>query len=302
MNSKKTLLILAGGLGTRYKGLKQIDGMLENGSPILEYSLYDALEAGFNKVIIVINRMIPGSYIERLEHISKIKKFELKWIFQDMEKFVASDRIISSREKPWGTGHAVLCAKEVIEEPFIVINADDFYGKEAYQLAAKEIHSKHISSSQFELIAYPVESTLSENGSVSRGICTLDSKGYLLNIEEQTSIRKEKGSIIYTENEKDIEINSQTLVSMNFFVFHPKIFPYLEIYFNEFIASNPLPTQEFYIPSAVQKMIHEEKVKVRVKASPSQWIGITYADDKILLKNYLEKQIEQHRYPKDVWN
>lgn len=302
MNYKKTLLILAGGLGTRYKGLKQVDGILENGSPILEYSIYDALEAGFNKIVIVINRFVPESYIERLQNISKQKNFELIWVYQEIEKGVPEDQDISSREKPWGTGHAVLCAKSVINELFVVINADDFYGKEIYQLASTEMDSGDISASQFELIAYPVETTLSENGTVARGICTLDSENHLLKIEEQTSVRRENNAIIYTENDTDVKISPDTLVSMNFFVFHPEFFNSLENYFIEFIKSNPAPKEEFYIPFAVQSMINEEKIKVLVKSSPSQWIGMTYADDKIILKNNLTRQIQQNRYPEDLWN
>lgn len=301
MNSKKTLLILAGGLGTRYKGLKQVDGILENGSPILEYSIYDALEAGFNKIAVVINQFIPGSYIERLEKISKMEKFELKWIYQEMEKFVPKEIDISSREKPWGTGHATLCAKEMIKEPFVIINADDFYGKEAFQLTSREMDLGNISEFQFELIAYPIETTLSKNGAVARGICALDSESYLLKIKEQTSLRKENSRIIYTENETDIEIKNQTLVSMNFFVFHPSIFNSLENYFIEFIKSNPLPKEEFYVPFAIQKMITTKKVKVLVKSSPSQWMGMTYPNDKIILKNYFEKQIQRNRYPANLW-
>jgi UTP-glucose-1-phosphate uridylyltransferase len=288
-------------LGTRYKGLKQVDGILENGSPILEYSIYDALEAGFNKIAVVINQFIPERYIERLEKISKMEKFELKWIYQEMEKFVPKEIDISSREKPWGTGHAILCAKEMIKEPFVIINADDFYGKEAYQLASREMDLGNISEFQFELIAYPVETTLSKNGAVARGVCALDSESYLLKIKEQTSLRKENSRIIYTENETDIEIKNQTLVSMNFFVFHPSIFNSLENYFIEFIKSNPLPKEEFYVPFAIQKMITTKKVKVLVKSSPSQWMGMTYPNDKIILKNYLEKQIQRNRYPANLW-
>lgn len=301
MISKKTLLILAGGLGSRYKGLKQVDGILENGSPLMEYSLYDSLEAGFNKVVVVFNHFIPESYIERLEKISKINNFELHFVFQEQEMFVPQNYNHSTRQKPWGTGHAILCAKEVVNETFIVINADDFYGKEVYQLASKEIDLGNISLSQFEIVAYNLATTLSENGTVARGICTLDSESYLIKVEEQTSIRKEGNSIIYTENDKDIKVDPETLVSMNYFVFHPEIFDSLELYFNDFINSDPLPKEEFYIPSAVQRMMDENKVKVLVKSSPSQWMGMTYADDKEIIKNYLEKEIENNRYPKDLW-
>ncbi|NML69238.1 nucleotidyltransferase [Chryseobacterium sp. RP-3-3] len=301
MNSKKTVLILAGGLGSRYKGLKQIDGILENGSPILEYSIYDALEAGFSKVVVIVNRLIPQSYIERLNAVSKEAHFELHWVYQEKESFMPQHFKFTEREKPWGTGHAVLCAKNAVQEPFVMINADDFYGKEAYQLASEEIDF-HISGSQFGMAAYPVVSTLSGNGHVARGVCTLDDDHYLVKIEEQTSIRRAGNSIVYTEKENDIEIAPDTLVSMNLFIFHPDIFDALELYFNDFIQSDPEPLQEFYIPYAIQRMIDERKAKVWVKASPSQWMGVTYADDKSSIKDFLTSEIEKNRYPEDLWN
>ncbi|MCS4301141.1 sugar phosphate nucleotidyltransferase [Chryseobacterium sp. BIGb0232] len=300
MNSKKTLLILAGGLGSRYKGLKQVDGILDNGSPILEYSVYDALAADFSKVVIIVNRLIPQSYIERLNAVSEAKGFELHWVYQEMDSISISDFDYSERQKPWGTGHAVLCAKDVIQEPFVMINADDFYGKEVYQLTA-EGFAPYISETKFGLAAYPVDTTLSGNGTVARGICTLDSENYLVHVEEQTSIQKINDTIIYTENGGNIEIAPDTLVSMNFFIFHPSIFNSLEKYFYDFIASKPGSTQEFYIPSAVQRMIDEKKVKVMVKASPSQWMGVTYADDKNNIKDFLMSEIQKNRYPEDLW-
>jgi len=301
MNSKKTLLILAGGLGSRYKGLKQIDGILENGSPILEYSIYDALRTGFSKIVIIVNRLIPESYIERLNTISQKEEFELHWVYQEKESFLPRDYDASEREKPWGTGHAVLCAKNVVQEPFVMINADDFYGKEVYQLASEEI-DLHISDSQFGMAAYPVEFTLSGNGNVARGICTLDSDHYLIKVEEQTSIRREGNSIVYTKNGKNIEIAPDTLVSMNFFIFHPSVFIDLEDYFHDFIKSDPEPSDEFYVPSAVQIMIDKKKAEVLVKVSPSQWMGVTYADDKSSIKDFLESEITKNRYPEDLWN
>lgn len=301
MNSKKTLLILAGGLGSRYKGLKQVDGILDNGSPILEYSIYDALEAGFSKVVIIVNKLIPQSYIERLNLISEEKGFELHWIYQEMNSIPLQGFDYPEREKPWGTAHAVLCAKYVIQEPFVMINADDFYGKEAYLLAADEVNHHHISDSQLGMIAYPVSTTLSGHGTVARGICTLDPENNLTRVEEQTSIQKLNGSIVYAENGEYIKLNPDALVSMNFFIFHPHIFCYLEAYFYDFIESDPTSKQEFYIPNAIQRMIDEKKVKVTVKASPSQWMGVTYADDKKNIKDFLTSEIQNNRYPADLW-
>lgn len=301
MSSKKALLILAGGLGSRYKGLKQVDGMLDNGSPILEYSIYDALEAGFRKIVIIVNKFIPQGYIDRLNSISETKDFELHWVYQEINSIPLQGFDYPAREKPWGTAHAVLCAKYTIQEPFVMINADDFYGKEAYQLAADEIDHHHISESQFGMIAYPVDTTLSGHGAVARGICTLDPEHYLISVEEQTSIQKLNGSIIYNENGENIQLSPDTLVSMNFFIFHPHIFCFLEAYFYDFIESEPGPSQEFYIPSAVQRMIDEKEIKVMVKASPSQWMGVTYADDKKNIKDFLLSEIQNNRYPEDLW-
>lgn len=301
MNSRKTLLILAGGLGSRYKGLKQVDGILDNGSPILEYSIYDALQAGFSKVVIIVNKLIPQSYIERLDAVSKAKDFELHWIYQEMNSVPLQGFDYPEREKPWGTAHAVLCAKYVIQEPFIMINADDFYGKEAYLLAADAINHHRISDSQFGMIAYPVNTTLSGHGTVARGICTLDSENELICVDEQTSVQKLNGAIIYRENDTNIKLDPDTLVSMNFFIFHPHIFSALEAYFYDFIVSDPAPKQEFYIPNAVQRMMDEKKVKVTVKASPSRWMGVTYADDKKNIKDFLTAEIQNNRYPADLW-
>ena len=304
MSSKKALLILAGGLGSRYKGLKQVDGILDNGSPILEYSIYDALEAGFHKVVIIVNRLIPQSYIDRLNAIAEKKSFELHWVYQEMDSIPISLQGFDypEREKPWGTAHAVLCAKYSIQEPFVMINADDFYGKEAYQLAAHEINRHHISDSQLGMIAYPVGTTLSGNGAVARGICTLDSENDLIEVDEQTSIQRINNSIVYSKNGENIKLDPETLVSMNFFIFHPHIFCFLEAYFYDFIESDPLPDQEFYIPSAVQRMMDEKKVKVKVTASPSQWMGVTYANDKKNIKDFLVSEIQKNRYPENLWS
>ncbi|MDR2235251.1 MAG: nucleotidyltransferase [Chryseobacterium sp.] len=301
MSSKKALLILAGGLGSRYKGLKQVDGILDNGSPILEYSVYDALEAGFQKVVIIVNKMIPQSYIDWLNSIAEARGFELHWVYQEINSIPLQGFDYPPREKPWGTAHAVLCAKYALQEPFVMINADDFYGKEAYQLAAHEIDQHHISESQLGMIAYPVGITLSSYGTVARGICTLDSENYLIKVDEQTSIQKINDAVIYTENGKNVPISPDTLVSMNFFIFHPHILCFLEAYFYDFVESEPSPKQEFYIPFAVQRMIDEGKVSVWVKASDSPWMGVTYADDKKNIKDFLISEIQKNRYPEDLW-
>lgn len=301
MSTKKTLVILAGGLGSRYNGLKQVDGILDNGSPILEYAIYDALEAGFTKVVCIINKMVPEDYIERLKHIAKKRNFELAFVYQNLEDFVPSGYDLSQRQKPWGTSHALLCAKHVVKEPFIILNADDFYGIESYKMAADAIDNGEINDENFQLIAYELEPTLSLNGSVSRGVCKVDSKGNLMRIDERTSIAKEGEEILFTEGDHKEKLTGDTPVSMNFWVFSPFIFDFVEKKFIEFVNQNPAPKAEYFIPSTAQQLLEEGLVKFKVKTSPEQWMGVTYAADKPLLQEFLRNKIKENKYPEQLW-
>lgn len=301
MSTKKTLVILAGGLGSRYNGLKQVDGILENGSPILEYAIYDALEVGFTKVVCIINKMVPESYIERLKDIATKRNFELEFVYQNLEDFVPNGYDLSERQKPWGTSHALLCAKDVVKEPFIILNADDFYGRESYKMAADAIDNGEVDDEHFQLIAYKLEPTLSENGSVSRGVCEVDEEGNLTRIDERTSIEKENGEIIFTEGDIKQKLVADTPVSMNFWVFSPSIFSFVEKKFLEFVNNNPAPKAEYFIPSSAQQLLEEGKAKFKVKTSPEQWMGVTYAADKPLLQEFLRNKIKENKYPEQLW-
>ncbi|MBS1571306.1 MAG: nucleotidyltransferase [Bacteroidetes bacterium] len=300
MSTKKTIIILAGGLGSRYQGLKQIDPILKNGSPILEYSLYDALLAGFSKIVFIINEKIPTSFLERINRIFSDKNVEIHWVYQRLDSNISDTTKLENREKPWGTTHAVLCAKDIVNEPFIVINADDFYGRETYKKASLLIDEGKISEQQSCLLAFPIQHTLSENGAVSRGICTINNLGLLSKIEEKTHIFKKDNGIFFEENHQDFTIPINTLVSMNFWIFHPSIFIHLEKHFNEFLKTYK-NQEECYLPSVVQKMIENHETEVLVKASPSEWMGVTYPADKIILKEYIENLIHQKKYPFLLW-
>lgn len=293
---------MAGGLGTRYKGLKQIDGITTYGETILEFSIYDALEVGFTTIVIIINSHVPKSYLARLEKIATQQKFTLQFVEQTIEKYVPErhSKLRIERQKPWGTAHAVLCAKEWIKEPFVVINADDYYGKQAFVEIAKSIENNQIQSNQFAMVAYPVAVTLSENGYVSRGICTLH-EGYLQTVVEQTNIIREGTEIVFLENKIKKVIPSNTLVSMNFWCFHPAIFTFLETLFHEFLYSIQSDTAEFYIPTLVQHLIDIQNLQVKVLETSDKWYGITYSEDKDQLVFFIKNAISNHLYPNDLW-
>ena len=293
---------MAGGLGSRYKGLKQIDGITDNNSPILEYSMYDALEAGFDKVVVILNKKIPTTFINRLEKIATDKNIDFHWIFQNIDDHLPDNYNRGNREKPWGSGHALLCVKDLVNDAFVVINADDFYGKEIYKNAAKIINDGQINTDQYGIIAYPLHATLSDNGSVSRGICEYNDADYLEKVTERTQIFKENGKAYFREENQIEEVGLDTLVSINYSIFHPSVFDHLQYYFEEFLHENPHEKAEYLIPNVIQKLIEGQKAKVLIKESPSEWMGVTYPEDKVVLKAFIEEKIKAGDYPKDLWN
>lgn len=294
---------MAGGLGSRYKGLKQVDGITSDGATVLEFSMYDALAAGFTKIVIIINSHLPASYLARLTDIATRKKFELHLVSQSIDKCIPKEfsHLLQERKKPWGTAHAILCAKDIINEPFVVINADDYYGKQAFFEMADCIAYSHIQQNQFAMVAYPVSATLSENGAVSRGICTLSNEGYLQKVIERTKIAREGKNIVFIEKgEKEI-IASDALVSMNFWGFHPTVFEDLKKAFHAFLQSVPEPTAEIYIPTEVQHLIDSKSVKVKVLHTSDRWYGITYPEDKEQLVGFISECVENQLYPSNLW-
>lgn len=299
--SMKTVVILAGGLGSRYNGLKQTDALLATGETLLEFSIFDAIRAGFDKFVLIVNPNIAKEYIERLEQIGTVKKVEMHFVPQERDSFLPDEflNIAKKRSKPWGTGHAVLTAKPVVKEPFVVINADDFYGRESYMKILESMAVDAIQSTQYEMIAFPVNTTLSENGPVSRGVCTLDEQQHLIGVVEHTHIKKQ-GSKIVSET-GNIVLNEMTLVSMNFWCFHPSVFDFLQDAFLRFLQMENASKTEFFIPTVVQQLISDCQIKVKVHQSESQWMGLTYPDDKEVLKAFLLNEIQKGKYPNPLW-
>ena len=274
---KPTLFVLAAGMGSRYGGLKQIDGLGPNGETIMDYSVYDALRAGFGKVVFVIRKDFEEAFREVV--ISKYAdKVPCEVCFQSVDKVPEGCTYNPERTKPWGTNHAVLMAKDLIREPFAVINADDFYGRESFQVLADYLKSVEGTTGKYCMVGYRVANTLSENGSVSRGVCATDENGYLTDVVERTKIEKVGDKIIYTEDGVDTEIAPNSPVSMNMWGFTPEYFEYVEKAFVEFLQARGQELKsEFYIPTLVNDMIRSGKATCKVLDTTSKWFGVTYA-------------------------
>ncbi len=297
---KPTLLILAAGIGSRYGGVKQMDQIGPSGESIIDYSIFDALRAGFGKVVFVLNPKIEKEfravYQPRLEG-----KIETAYVLQELHNIPEGVPIHPERVKPWGTGHAVLVAKEEINTPFAVINADDFYGREAFEVLADFLSQRQNDETHYAMVGYQLKNTLSDNGSVSRGICSTRN-GLLTDVVERTKIYKENGTIVYEENGGKHPIDGNSLVSMNFWGFTPKYFEQSEAYFVDFIRKNAQQlTAEFYIPYVVNRLIKEGAADVRLLESHDQWFGVTYREDKAVTINKVRALTEAGIYPRNLW-
>ena len=294
---KPTLFILAAGMGSRYGGLKQMDGLGPNGEAILDYSVYDALRAGFGKIVFVIRKDFEDDF--RRVVLSKYEgKVQCELCFQSVDKVPEGCTYTAERTKPWGTNHAVLMGRELINEPFAVINADDFYGKESYQVLADFLRSVEGQQGKYCMVGYRVCNTLSENGSVSRGICTTDAEGNLTDVVERTKIEDKNGTIVFTEGETDTPIDPHTPVSMNMWGFTPEYFQYSEEAFRTFLAEHGQELKsEFYIPTLVNQLIKAGKASCKVLDTPSKWFGVTYSEDRPQVVMKINKLIKQGEYP-----
>jgi hypothetical protein len=298
---KPTLLILAAGMGSRYGGLKQLDHVGTSGETIMDYSVYDALRAGFGKVVFIIRESIETDFREMF--INRLQgKVEMDLVFQEISKIPAGMTYPSDRVKPWGTGHAILMAKDVINEPFAVINADDFYGAEAYQAMATFLTSQ-ASDTEYAMCGYQLSRTLSDFGTVSRGVCSVDAQGYLLNVTERTSIcRSAGGNIEYKLGDQVYTLGENVPVSMNFWGFTPTIFNHLEEKFIAFLkAQSSNPKSEFYIPFVVDDLMKEGKVKTKVLPSDAEWFGVTYQEDRPATVVKISQLVKAGKYPEKLW-
>jgi hypothetical protein len=297
---KPTLLILAAGMGSRYGGIKQMDSFGPSGETIIDYSIYDAIRSGFGKIVFIIRNDFADAFKNIFE--PKLKgKVETDYVMQEMESFTNGFKPASERTKPWGTAHAVLCAKDVIHEPFAVINADDFYGRDAFEKAAKFL-KEEVSAQTWCIIGYQLSKTLSENGTVSRGVCQVDDNGNLISIVERVKIYPDGNKIVYEENNTKTKLPADTPVSMNFWCFHQNAFDYIQKLFKNFLEENGnKPKAEFFIPIVGDAFIKEKLGRIKVIQTSSQWFGVTYKEDAPGVKENIESLIQNGVYPKTLW-
>lgn len=300
---KPTLFILAAGMGSRYGGLKQLDGLGPNGETIMDYSVYDAVRAGFGKIVFVIRKSFEDDFRNIV-----LKKYEgiveTEVVFQELNDVPAGFTVNPEREKPWGTNHAVLMGKDVIKEPFAVINADDFYGKESFEVIAEFLRNVEGLKNKYCMVGYRVGNTLSESGSVARGVCVVDDKRNLTNVVERTAIiRDEVGNIVFTdENGEKVTLDENTPVSMNFWGLTPDYFQYSEDKFKTFLKEhgNELKS-EFFIPLVINDLVVENIATCEVLDTPAKWFGVTYVDDRPAVVAKINKLIEDGIYPSKLY-
>lgn len=303
---KPVLVIMAAGMGSRYGGLKQIDPIDEQGHIIIDFSIYDAKQARFEKVIFIIKkeiedefRLIIGNRIERI--------MEVQYVYQELQLIPAGFIVPEGRVKPWGTAHAILCCRNSIDGPFAVINADDYYGPRGFQLIYDYLTTHNDDTRyRYAMVGYQIENTLSENGSVARGICETDKNGNLVRIVERTQIVKKGALAAYSKDSGAswVEIPRGTTVSMNLFGFTKSIFAELEGRFSEFlncnIKENPLKC-EYFIPFVVGELVDSRRAEVQVLESGDQWYGVTYMEDKAVVTAAVNEMKKAGRYPEQLW-
>ena len=297
---KPTLFILAAGMGSRYGGLKQLDGLGPNGETIMDYSVYDALRAGFGKIVFVIRHDFEDEFRKKI-----ISKYEttvpVEVVFQDIAKIPEEykPKVNPERQKPWGTNHAVMMGSEAINEPFGVINADDYYGPESFRLLADFLKSVEGEKGKYCMIGFRIENTLSENGGVSRGLCEVNAEGYLTGVKECHGIElKPDGSLIQVEDGKELPFPAGASVSMNMWGFTPDYFDYSEEAFIKFLNESAGELKsEFYIPTVVNDLIKEEKITLKVEQTPAKWFGVTFAADREATVKQFEKLHKEGVYP-----
>ncbi len=298
---KISLLVLAAGMGSRYGGLKQLDELGPGGETILEYSIYDAIQAGFGKVVFVVRDFFQEEFADKIT--SKFENaIDVHFVCQEVNPAIPGFTDLPEREKPWGTSHAVLVAKDVIHEPFAVINADDYYGKDSFAIIARFLREE-AAPDRFGMVGYILENTLSSQGHVNRGVCSANAEGDLTEIEEILKIRKDaQGHIVYGEAGEGT-LSSEVPVSMNFWGFHQDLFPRLQAGFHRFVRSNQTnPKAEYFIPLIIDELIKAGDVKVKLLTSKDQWYGVTYKEDADRVKAAFQRFANQGIYPSPLWN
>lgn len=296
---KKTLIIMAAGMGSRYGGLKQLDAIGPSGETIMDYAIYDAIKAGFSKLVFVIRKDIEEAFRTQIGDAFS-QRIEVEYVFQDLKEIPEGFTIPEGRAKPWGTGHAMLSAEKAVQENFIIINADDYYGPEAFQKASQALDGMKADQIGAALVAYRLKNTLSPNGSVARGVCELDGASNLSDIEETLEIARDKDGQVRAQGGK--ELADETMVSMNMWAFSPALFGYAKACFTDFLRRKGGELKsEFYIPDIVSSLI-KEGYQVPVVETTEQWFGVTYREDKPDIVKAIERAVEKAIYPNPLWS
>jgi hypothetical protein len=305
MIMKPTLVLMAAGLGSRYGGLKQIDPVGPSGEIIIDYSIYDALKVGFGKVVFIITKQNEEAFRERIGY--RIEKLvDTEYVFQRVDDVPAGFEVPSDRKKPWGTGHAVMSCHNAVNTPFAVINADDFYGQASFKLLYDFLSEVDCQSDTYKycMVGFQLENTLTEHGHVARGVCKVDANGYLQGINERTKIQKFEASAKYTEDgENWVDIPEGSTVSMNTWGFSPSIFKELDARFSPFLdfSKDNILKAEYFLPTVVDNLILEGKACVKVLPSRERWYGVTYQEDKPIVKQAISELILKGIYPEKLW-
>ena len=299
--TKPTVLILAAGLGSRYGGLKQIDTIGDNGETIIDYSIYDAIEAGFGKAVFIIRKSFEQDF-KKIVTSKFCKRIPIEYAYQELDLLPEGYKCPKDRLKPWGTGHAIWCARDLIDEPFAMVNGDDFYGRDSLTLMADYLATVDPNTSSFSMVGYKLRNTLSDNGSVARGICHTENHK-LSKIVERTSIVKQgDGAVVNLANGETISLTGDETVSLNLFGFTPIVFEYLQRQFTAFLDTDLTKLKsEFFIPSVVDNLLQEKAASVQVLKSKSRWFGVTYKEDKQKVQDSIKSLIHQGEYPQRLW-
>ena len=297
---KPTLMILAAGMGSRYGGLKQVDGVGPNGEAIIEYSIYDAIQAGFGKVVFIIRKNIEDAF--KAKFANKFQdQIKVEYVYQELDSPISGIDEFPPREKPWGTGHAILVARDVVKEPFAVINADDYYGATAFQAMANFL-TQQCQPDTYGMVGYVLSNTLSDNGAVSRGVCEMDAENNLTDVVERFKVERQQGTVVHELDDTMQPLDENALVSMNLWGFHPAVFQVLHDLFIDFVAANPdKPRAEFFIPLVVNHQIKNATAKVKVIPNDEQWYGVTYQEDKETVQQAFNDFVAAGKYPAQLW-
>jgi UTP-glucose-1-phosphate uridylyltransferase len=298
---KPTLVIMAAGMASRYGSMKQIQQFGPGGETIMDYSIYDAINAGFDKVVFVIRK----DFAEDFKNIFEPKlqgKIKTEYVFQDMDDYLDGRQVPANRKKPWGTSHAILCTKEVIDEPFAVVNADDFYGSDGFKKACDFLNND-CKEDVYAIVGYELSKTLSENGSVSRGVCEVDDDNNLITINERIKIYREINKMVYEDIDGiKHEIAENAKASMNFWCFHPTVFSFLEEEFKKFLNQNISdPKAEFLIPQTADQFIRSKKKVIKVLPTNAKWFGVTYKEDAPVVTESIKQLVADKLYPPKLW-